>query len=82
MSGARGKRGPGRPKGAPNKITADIKSAILGAFQARGGQKYLERVAEDDPKTFCALLGKVLPTQISGVDGEAVKLTVTWANSK
>lgn len=82
MSGVKGKKGPGRPKGAPNKITADIKAAILGAFQAKGGQKYLEGVADSDPKTFCALLGKILPTQITGVDGDAVKLTVTWANSE
>ena len=32
------KRGPGRPPNAPNKITADIKAAILGAFTKVGGE--------------------------------------------
>ena len=56
----------GRQKGVPNKVTADLKTAIMGAFEAKGGQAYLEEVAENDPRTFCALLGKVLPMQING----------------
>jgi hypothetical protein len=37
-----------------------------GALAAKGGQKYLEKVAEEDPRTFCTLLGKVLPLQLQG----------------
>lgn len=67
MAGTGGKRaGAGRPKGAQNKVTTDLKAAILGAYDASGGQKYLEAVARDDPKTFCTLLGKILPTQVTG----------------
>jgi hypothetical protein len=51
----------GRKRGTPNKLTTDLKSAILGAFAAVDGQAYLERVARDDPRVFCALLGRVLP---------------------
>jgi hypothetical protein len=62
-----GKRpGAGRPKGAPNKLTRDLKEAILGAFEEVGGQSYLEAVAREDMRTFCTLLGKVLPTTIAG----------------
>lgn len=62
-----GKRqGSGRKKGTPNKLTADLKAAILGALEASGGQDYLEKVALSDPRTFCALLGKVLPMQVAG----------------
>lgn len=71
--------GPGRPKGARNKITRDIQQAIVNAFEKAGGENYLLRIAEEDPKTFCALLGKVLPMQVSGADGGPVALTVTWA---
>jgi hypothetical protein len=56
----------GRQKGTPNKVTADLRTAILGALEAKGGQQYLEDVAANDPRTFCALLGKVLPMQIQG----------------
>lgn len=70
-----GKKTGGRKKGTPNKINADVKAAILAAFDKVGGPKYLETVAKEDPKTFCALLGKVLPLQISG-DGEGGGLVV------
>lgn len=58
--------GPGRPKGASNKITKDIKEAIANAFVSVGGEAYLVKVAKEDPKTFCTLLGKIIPLQISG----------------
>ena len=59
------KRGPGRPKGKQNKVTTELKDAILASFDAVGGQEYLVRVAKDDPKTFCSLLGKVLPKDMN-----------------
>lgn len=72
-----GKPGPGRPPGASNKITRDIKEAILRAFENVGGAGYLEGVARDNPQVFCALLGKVLPTQITGSDGKDLRIVVT-----
>ncbi len=59
-----GNAGKGRPKGSPNKTTVALKDAIMGAFDASGGQAYLQRVADEDPRTFCTLLGKVLPTEV------------------
>ena len=58
----------GRPKGTPNKLTADVKAAIIEAFEQAGGASYLLKIAESDPRTFCALLGKVLPMQLTGED--------------
>lgn len=80
-----GKAGPGRPKGLPNKTTALLKDAILQAADRAGGEGgmvgYLETQAVANPGPFMALLGKVLPTQLSGPEGaplfEGVK--VTWA---
>jgi len=72
--------GPGRPKGARNKITRDIQAAIVNAFEKAGGENYLLQVAQEDPKTFCALLGKVLPMQVSGEGGGPVKLVVEWSD--
>ncbi len=59
-----GNRGKGRPKGASNKLTIELKSAILGALQEVGGQKYLVGVAEEHPAVFCALIGKLVPAEV------------------
>jgi hypothetical protein len=61
-----GRPGPGRPPGLPNKATRALKTAILNAFETVGGEEYLVRVAKEDPKTFCTLLGKVLPLHLAG----------------
>jgi hypothetical protein len=65
----------GRLPGTKNKTTTQVKEAILAAFDKVGGPAYLQKVAEEDPKTFCSLLGRVLPTEISGPDGGAVGVT-------
>jgi hypothetical protein len=77
-TGTIGTPGPGRPKGTPktggrqqgtpNKIAANIKAGILAAYEQAGGEEYLLQVAKTDPRTFCTLLGKVLPTQIEASD--------------
>jgi len=56
----------GRQKGTPNKLTADVKTMVLKALDNKGGVAYLERQAEDNPNAFMTLVGKILPTQISG----------------
>lgn len=56
--------GAGRKKGVPNKITTEIKTAILAAFDKAGGQDYLARQAEENPVAFMTLLGKILPAEI------------------
>lgn len=64
--GARpGERRGGRAKGTPNKLTADIKSTIIEAFEKLGGVEYLQEVGRKDPKVFCALLGRVLPHDLN-----------------
>lgn len=74
----RGNAGKGRPKGAVNKTTALLKDAILQAATNAGGPEglvgYLEEQAESNPGPFMALLGKVLPMQVTGDDGEAIKI--------
>lgn len=74
-----GKRpGAGRPKGAPNKLTADIREAINNAFQEVGGTSYLVRVAQEDPKTFCALIAKVIPADVNAtLRGD---INIRWAD--
>ena len=77
--------GPGRPKGIPNKANGAIKEMILQALSDAGGAEYLLERA-NDPKTaaaFLGLVGKVLPMQVTGADGEAIKtsLEVVFRNA-
>lgn len=61
----------------PNKITADLKQGIVGAAaelgydgKGKGGvQGYLKMLAEDYPKQFTSLLGRVIPLQINASPG-------------
>jgi len=59
-------RAGGRKKGVPNKINAAVKDMILNALHNKGGVEYLEKQADDNPTAFMTLLGKVLPTQVTG----------------
>lgn len=55
----------GRPKGAVNKVTRNLREAIEESFEARGGAEYLAGLKDRD---YCALLGRLLPLQIEGGD--------------
>jgi hypothetical protein len=65
----KGKAGPGRPKGVPNKLTADLKAMILTALDKAGGVKYLQRQSTENPTAFLTLVGKVLPLTVANPDG-------------
>ena len=69
-----GTPGPGRPKGMQNKVTKQLKEMVLGALDQAGGEQYLLSQARDNPGPFMTLLGKILPTQLTGKDGEAIKV--------
>lgn len=75
--------GKGRPKGAKNKNSKLLKDAILEAAELAGGKRgmvaYLEIQAEKNPTAFMALMGKVLPLQVtgSGAQGEH-EFVIKW----
>jgi hypothetical protein len=70
----------GRKKGTPNKTTALLKDAILQAAEKAGGEggmvSYLQSQASANPGPFMALLGKVLPMQVTGEDGGALQVVI------
>lgn len=72
----KGKAGPGRPKGVPNKLTADVKAMILEALDRKGGVDYLVTQAEENPTAFMTLLGKVLPLQVTGEGGGSLVVEI------
>lgn len=62
---AKGQKTGGRQKGTPNRVTATVKEALQAAFDEVGGKDYLVRIASEEPKAFCALIGKVIPQDIN-----------------
>jgi hypothetical protein len=79
VEGSRKKTG-GRKKGTPNKTTALLKDAILRAAENAGKDDgmvgYLTAQAVLNPGPFMALLGKVLPMQVTGEEGGALQIVV------
>ena len=74
--------GKGRPKGAVNKNTAALKDMILGALSKAGGEDYLKRQAEANPGPFMALVGKVLPLQLTGDANAPIVLQLTSTDER
>lgn len=75
------KAGPGRPKGVPNKATAEAKAAIEEAFAhlERKPDKGLKKWAEANETLFYTqLFPKLLPLQVNHADNEGGKLVITW----
>ncbi len=72
-----GERPFGRGKGTPNALTVSVKEAVERAFERLGGASYLEHVGRTDPRTFCALLSKLLPTKLANADGSPLLAALT-----
>ncbi|QEE12289.1 hypothetical protein MNL01_04695 [Bartonella krasnovii] len=73
--------GQGRVKGVPNKNTRLLKEAIIKAAELAGSKygkegliSYLEQQAIKCPAAYLALLGKILPLQVTGEDGGGIKI--------
>lgn len=72
----------GRRPGNGNRHTRVLKDAILLAAEATGENGeglngllgYLKLIARKEPKSFCMLLAKVLPLQITTNGGKPVKV--------
>lgn len=55
---------------------------ILVALRDVGGAKYLARQAEQNPVAFMGLVGKVLPLQLAGHDGQRLVVDFRWADAE
>lgn len=63
--------------GKQNKLTVSVKEAVERAFDKLGGTEYLVHVGRNDPRTFCALLSKLLPTKLANADGSPLLAALT-----
>jgi hypothetical protein len=82
-----------RPKGTLNRVTKDLKAAILGALEAAGGEEgsvgHLRRLAVENSSAFASLLGKCLPHTLSTDEsnrGVGVQMTfqrvIVWPDGR
>jgi hypothetical protein len=80
VKGSRGgpRAGAGRPKGAPNKVTAALKEMILNSLDRVGGEEYLARLAVENSSAYASLLGKVLPTTLQASDSDGGSNVITF----
>lgn len=69
----------GRKPGVPNRMSLTVKQSVLDAFEELGGVQYLLQVAKDDPKTFCAMLAKIIPSDINADIKASGEFVVRWA---
>lgn len=72
----------GRKKGSKNKFSGELKQLVLDAAanaHRDGAQAYLEQQAKKNAKSFMALLGKLLPTQLTGKDGGPIEVLMEKA---
>ena len=74
------RKGAGRPKGSPNKVTAAAKDAIAQAAQELGGANRIVAWAREDPLNerafWSTIYPKLLPLQV-GVSG-AIEINATF----
>ena len=72
----------GKPKGTPNRLTKDLKAAILGALEAAGGEEgsvgYLTRLAQDNSSAFASLLGRCLPHTLTADESGGLGVKVEF----
>jgi hypothetical protein len=62
----------GRPRGMPNRINRTLRECVLLAGEIVGSDGrgrdgllgYLTKVARHDPKTYCGLLGRLMPIDL------------------
>jgi hypothetical protein len=72
------KRGPGRPKGSPNKIQKAAKDAIAEAAEKLGGVDRLVAWAREDPANERAFWATVYPKLLPLTVNANASLTVNW----
>ncbi len=69
--------GSGRKPGSRNMTSQKLKELVFQALEQQEGGAigYLKTQAVQEPRAFLALIGKLLPTQITGEDGAPVRIT-------
>jgi hypothetical protein len=75
-------RGPGRPKGRKNKINVSFREATMQVFRENGGTKWFASWAKGEPTEFFKIAARLIPTEITGPNGEALRIVVEQIDSR
>ena len=67
----------GRKAGTPNKIPSTVKAAIEQALIEMDPVAYLKTIAVSHPAAFASLLGRIIPIQVTGANGNPIDHSVT-----
>jgi len=63
----------GRPPGTPNKVTKQVREALLEALNSGDGAvaffQGLKEGSKEDKRVFAQIVSRLIPTEISGPDG-------------
>lgn len=54
----------GRAAGTPNKATTAVKGALLASLHDMGGRQWFNKLAEEHPPAYAALIGKLIPNEL------------------
>jgi len=73
---ARGRKTGGRKPGSINKTTAEVKAALVKAFDELGGIPSLVEWGRKAPGEFYKLWVKMLPTEIKNADGGVFRVGI------
>jgi hypothetical protein len=63
-TGRFGPGNPGKPRGAVNKVSRDLREMVRVALDEAGGVEYLVRQAHANPTAFLALVGRLIPRDV------------------
>jgi hypothetical protein len=62
--------------------TRNVRLQFQYAFELIGGIPRLAHWAHENPDKFFQLYSKLIPAQVSGVDGKAIKIELSWLNAR
>jgi hypothetical protein len=66
----------GRKPGSKNKVTANVKAALVEAFDELGGVPSLVKWGKKNPSHFYAIWSKLLPTEVKNPDGDTFRIGI------
>jgi len=62
--------------------TRNVREQFQHAFELIGGIPRLATWAHANPDKFYALYSKLIPAQVTGADGGALKIELSWLNTR
>jgi hypothetical protein len=62
--------------------TRNVREQFAFAFELIGGIPRLAHWAHQNPDKFFQLYSKLIPAQITGADGGAIKVELSWVNGR